>query len=251
MQRFLSEFKDGINAYFEAVGIIRTHRLWIFLLIPGFISLLFGGLMVYGAIVLSGEISTSIGNSYPWEFGADFVRKAAGFLGAVLVWAGALFTYKYVVLILVAPFMSPLSERVERLITGRQGKNSGCSPVRAARELWRGIRISLRNIIRELLLTVLILIVSAILPFLAIFGGPLIFAVQAYFAGFGNIDFTLERHLGVRGSVRFIRNHKGLAVGNGVIFVLLLMIPVVGLFLAPGLSTVAGTIRTVEHLGQR
>jgi hypothetical protein len=33
--------------------------------------------------------------------------------------------------------------------------------------------------------------------------------------------------------------------------VLLLMIPVVGLFLAPGLSTVAGTIRTVEHLGQR
>jgi CysZ protein len=116
------------------------------------------------------------------------------------------------------------------------------------RELVRGIRVSLRNILRELLLTLIVLVISGLLPFLAIFGGPVIFAIQAYYAGFGNMDFTLERHLGVRGSVRFVRNHKGLAIGNGAVFVLLLMIPVVGLFLAPGLSTVASTIRTIEHL---
>jgi CysZ protein len=248
MRRFLSEFKDGINAYFEAVVIIRRHGLWIYLMIPGMISLLFGGLVAYGAFALSGEIGAAISNWYPWEFGARFIGKIAAFLGAALIWAGALFTYKYIVLILVAPFMSPLSERVERLITHRSGENSGCSPVRAMRELVRGIRVSLRNILRELLLTLIVLVISGLLPFLAIFGGPVIFAIQAYYAGFGNMDFTLERHLGVRGSVRFVRNHKGLAIGNGAVFVLLLMIPVVGLFLAPGLSTVASTIRTIEHL---
>jgi len=248
MYRFIREFKDGIYAYFEAVNLIRLHRLWIYLMIPGLISLVFGALVAYGAYVFSGEAASAVVAWYPWEVGAKLIGRIAGFLGAILIWAGALLTYKYIILIVVAPFMSPLSERVEHIITSRSPVSRGVGLIRVFRELWRGIRISLRNMIRELLFSLLVVIVTAMLPFLAIFSGPVVFALQAYYTGFGNMDFTLERHLGVRGSVHFVRGHKGLAVGNGVVFLLLLMIPVLGLFLAPGLSTVAATIRTVERL---
>jgi len=154
--------------------------------------------------------------------------------------------YKYVILILVAPFMSPLSERIENHLNGSSAPVKFNIP-RIIREIVRGIRISLRNIIRELLLTVVLLLIGLI-PIIGLISAPAIFALQAYFAGFGNMDYTLERHMGVRGSVRFVRTYKGLAVGNGLVFLLILMIPVVGLFIAPCLSTIAATVETVKRL---
>ena len=113
--------------------------------------------------------------------------------------------------------------------------------------MWRGLRISLRNIFREIFYTVILLILGFI-PLIGLVNSVLILAVQAYFAGFGNMDYTLERYFGVRESNDFVKRHKGLAVGNGTIFLLLLAVPVIGLFMAPALATVAGTIETIEKL---
>jgi CysZ protein len=143
--------------------------------------------------------------------------------------------------------MSPLSERVEAYLTGIENYTR-FSIGRMFKEIFRGIRLTVRNLIRELLLSLVVLIVTGIFPLIAIFSGPAVFAIQSYYAGFGNMDFTLERHYGVKGSVAFVRNHKGLAVGNGIPFLLMLMIPVVGVFLAPGLSTVAATLETVPRI---
>ena len=75
--------------------------------------------------------------------------------------------------------------------------------------------------------------------------------IQAYYAGFGNADFTLERRrYKVNDSVRFMRQNRALALGNGAGFLLLLLIPVVGLVLAPGLGAVAATIDSVEAIDQ-
>jgi CysZ protein len=62
------------------------------------------------------------------------------------------------------------------------------------------------------------------------------------------MDFTLERHFDIKGSVRFVKDFKGLAIGNGIPFILMLMIPVAGVFFAPSLVTVAATIEIVERL---
>ena len=65
--------------------------------------------------------------------------------------------------------------------------------------------------------------------------------LQAYYAGFGNMDFFLERHYGVKGSASFVRRYNGAAFANGVIFLLILLIPVIGLVLAPFMATIAAT----------
>ena len=72
--------------------------------------------------------------------------------------------------------------------------------------------------------------------------------VQAYYAGFGNMDYTLERHFKYRESVKFIRRHRGIAIGNGLVFILFLIIPVIGVILVLPMSVTAASIKTVELL---
>jgi len=80
-------------------------------------------------------------------------------------------------------------------------------------------------------------------PFAAVF----IFFVQAFYAGFGSMDFTLERHFNLNDSVRFVRRYRGVAIGNGAIFLLLLMTGL-GFLIALPISTVAATSEVVKRL---
>ena len=114
------------------------------------------------------------------------------------------------------------------------------------KDLFRGLRIAFHNIIRELFYMILILIVGLI-PFFSPIAPFLIIGVQAYYAGFGNMDYTLERHASVKNSIRFVRANKGLALGNGLVFLGLLAIGI-GFLIAPPLAAVAATVETTKRL---
>jgi CysZ protein len=43
-------------------------------------------------------------------------------------------------------------------------------------------------------------------------------------------------------SIAFIRQHRGMALGNGMIFYLFMLIPVLGWMLAPSYAVIAATI---------
>ena len=55
------------------------------------------------------------------------------------------------------------------------------------------------------------------------------------------MDFTMERYFSVPEAVSFVRDHKLYALGNGIVFVGLLLIPIVG-------AVVACTIRGLPRL---
>ena len=99
----------------------------------------------------------------------------------------------------------------------------------------------------ELLLTIPILLLGFI-PVIGLFSTVLLFLVQAYYAGFGNMDYTLERHFKYNESLQFVSNHRGLAIGNGIVFMLFLLIPVIGVILVLPLSVTAASVKTVEAL---
>jgi len=241
----ISGFIQGVSSYAKALEFINRHRLWSYVVAPILISLILGLLLLGTAWAYSDDLGQWIMEKYPWQRGKAVLESASSFLGGLIFMIFGLLVFRHVVMALSAPVMSPLSEKIEEIIAGRHGQ-VGFSVKKAIGDLVRGIRISLRNVLREMVLTIL-LFLFGLIPLFSIFSAVGIFLVQAYYAGFGNIDFTLERHYGVADAVRFVRRNAGMAIGNGVVFLLLLFTGI-GFILALPLGTVAATIETVKRL---
>ena len=230
---------DGFASYFSVLGFISKHNLYGYFVLSGIISLLLGGLIFTASYLLSDTLGSLLFDLYPFERWSDYVHKILNVAAGGMVILLGFVLYKYLLLICIAPFMGPLSAKVEAIITG-EPTDTKFSLKQTSYEIIRGIRISLRNVVREIIIT-LGLFILGLIPIFTAFVTPMIFLVQSYYAGFGNFDYYLERRATVKESIRYIRQKRGLVIGNGAGFMLLLLIPVLGLFLAPVMSTVAAT----------
>ncbi|HRN93049.1 MAG TPA: EI24 domain-containing protein, partial [Ferruginibacter sp.] len=75
-----------------------------------------------------------------------------------------------------------------------------------------------------------------ITPLIALF-------VEFYYVGFSMLDYNSERNnLNYHQSIRFVGQHKGLAIGNGMVYYAMHLIPIVGWLLAPSYAVVAATL---------
>ncbi len=241
----INEIINALGAYTKSFQLISKHRLWGYALVPALISFLLAAGIFATAWGVSDNIGGLIMSWYPWEWGSNVVERIATITGGLLVGIIGLLIYKNLVIVLAGPFMSPLSEKVENILTGGAGTIQFSIP-QMIKDLIRGLTLALRNIIREITFTILLLLIG-IIPIFSPFTTASIFLVQSFYAGFGNFDFFLERHYKVRGSVQFMRNHRGAAIGNGAVF-LLLIFTVIGVLVAPVLGTIAATIQGVELL---
>ena len=242
----ITGFIDGATSYIKAFRTISNLKLWSYILAPALISIILGFLILGSAWGISDQLGDWVISIYPFEWGRNTLGKIADVFGALFVIAIGFILFKHLVIALASPFMSFLSEKIERYIKGEQSLG-GFSAAQMLEDLVRGITIAIRNIIRELFFTLLLFLLGIFIPILSPIIAPAIFLVQAYYAGFGNMDFTLERHFKVRGSVRFVRQNRGLALGNGTIF-LLLFLTGIGFLVALPLGTVAATTETLKRL---
>ena len=235
----------GLEAYSGTFALISKLKLWKYFAIPIAISVITAltiGITAYG---LSDNIGRFISGIWPWDFGKETFTSISTFIGAIAIIAIGLILYKHIIMALSAPFMSPVSEKIEAYLIGSESHKHRNTSFQ--QQLWRGIRINLRNLGKELLITIPILILKFI-PVINIFSTVLLFLVQAYYAGFGNMDYTLERHFKYRESVQFVRKYRGIAIGNGIVFILLLLVPVIGIILVLPLSVTAASLKTVTLL---
>ena len=235
---------NGLKTYGTSFGLVTKLKLWKYFAIPMTISLLTAILIGVTAYGLSDNMGHWIEQIWPWEWGKHGFFIFAEILSALLIITIGFILYKHIVMALSAPFMSPVSEKIEAHLLGKNHTHKE-SNFRA--QLWRGIRINVRNLGMELLLTIPILLFSLI-PVIGIISTVLLFLMQAYYAGFGNMDYTLERHFTYDKSVQFVRKHRGEAIGNGIVFMLFLLIPVIGVILVLPLSVTAATKHTIELL---
>lgn len=235
----------GIQAYSSALTLISRLRLWNFFYIPIAISVITASIIFLTAYGLSDNISEFITRLLPYWADNSWVKGIFSFISGMVILIIGLILYKHIIMALSAPFMSPVSEKIESYLTGIERHNHRNTTFRE--QLWRGIKINMRNLGKELLITIPILLLKFI-PVVNIFSTILLFFVQAYYAGFGNMDYTLERHLNYHKSIQFLKKHKGIAIGNGIVFILFLFIPVIGVILVLPLSVTAASINTVKLL---
>jgi len=239
----IKDFIASIKAYFKAIKLIKELGLIKYFLIPAGLGLLLGIIFISTAYGLSDNIGEFIAKYWKFEFGKGVIQSISNFIGGISVILIGIILYKHILMALSAPFMTPLSEKVEKHLTGNIRKENG----KAIYQLIRSIKLNTKNLIMELVITIPLMILSFI-PVIGIFFMLLSFYYQAYFAGIGNMDYTLERHLNYKESALFYKKYKGVAVGNGTVFTLLLFIPFVGIILSLPISTVAATIETVKKL---
>lgn len=234
----------GIKAYASALGLISTLGLWKYFAVPVLISFITASLIGLSAWSWSDNIANTIDLLWIWEWGADWFHGFAEILGGILIIILGLIVYKHIVMALSAPFMSPVSTAIEHHFLGEKHIHRNTSNTS---QLWRGIRVNVRNLAMEIFITIPLLILSLI-PVLNIVTTVLLFLVQAYYAGFGNMDYTLERHYGYKESVGFVKRHKGVAIGNGIIFTIMLFIPVIGVLMVLPLSVTAASSQTIRFI---
>ncbi|MGB0879281.1 MAG: EI24 domain-containing protein [Polaribacter sp.] len=234
---------SGINAYFGAFRLISDLKLWKYFVIPILISIITFVLIFVEAYVLSDNVGNFIAKIWIWDLGKETFTTISNFFGGIIVLIIGLILYKHIIMALSAPFMSPVSEKIEHHFYGNVKDLHRKSSF--LEQLIRGIKINIRNLLKELLITIPILLLKFI-PVVNIFSTILLFLVQAYYAGFGNMDYTLERHLNYRESIHFVGKNKGVAIGNGIVFMLCLLIPVFGIILVLPLSVTAATVETVK-----
>jgi len=236
---------SGIKAYFGAFSLISKLKLWKYFAIPMLISLVTAIAIFGSAYTLSDNIGAFISKIWIWDWGHETFATISNFIGGLIVVVIGLILFKHIIMALSAPFMSPVSEKIENHLTGITNHNH--RNTNFYQQLIRGIRINGRNLIMELLITIPLLLLKFI-PIINIFSTILLFSLQAYYAGFGNMDYTLERHFQYKQSLQFVRKNRGLAIGNGIVFILFLLIPVIGVILVLPLSVTAATVKTVEAL---
>ena len=169
----LKEIIISIQAYSHTHRFIIRHRLWKWILIPGLIyTLLFCAGIYLFAVSSHSAIEFMLQKSGIAEWIKNSWLSFLLIFTQIIVYLIFLLFYfslfKYLFLIIGSPLFAYLSEKTESII---EGKKFPFSFKQLLRDIVRGIKLALRNMLWQTVYTVSILILSFIPPSLLTFNG--------------------------------------------------------------------------------
>lgn len=250
---FWPDLRKGISSHIRGLEFIARHNLWHYFLYPALMlaALLIGGywsiLQLSDWIVAHGMEYLGLngtGSTDDWLGWLAFAGKlVVGFILKFFFFIIFATYVKYIVLIICSPVLALLSERIDEIVSGRKYPfNFG----QVVHDAFRGMLVALRNMALQTLIIVACFFIGLI-PVVGWLTIPVLYVVSWYFLGFSMMDYTYERmRLTVRQGAAFTRRHKGIAIGNGFIFSMILLLPFIGVIIAPILSVVAATLAVLE-----
>jgi CysZ protein len=243
----LKEIIIAIQSYYKAHHFIREHRLWKWIIIPGIVyTILFIISMYFFGRTANGFIEWL---SLKTGLKTWIDKNGTGLLGFFFAFAGIMLwliqmlfyfsLFKYIWLIVGSPVFAYLSERTDSIV---ENKNFEFDTKQFIKDVFRGIRIALRNCLWQSVYMISIVLLSLI-PVAGWLTPLLALLVECYYYGFSMLDYSFERkRMTVSESIYFIGNHKGLAIGNGLMFYLMQLLPIFGWVLAPAYAVIAATL---------
>jgi CysZ protein len=243
----LKEIIIAIQSYQKAHAFIRANNLWRWIIIPG---------IIYTMLFLAGMYFfwTSTDNAVSYltrRIGLDqwLSSQKSGLLNFLFLMGGIMLKlilgffyfslFKYVFLILGSPVFAYLSEKTEAIM---EGKDFPFSFGQLLKDIARGVKLAVRNTLWQTVYAVSLLLLS-FFPIVGWITPVIALSIECYYYGFSMLDYSCERHkLSPAESITFVGRHKGLAVGNGMVFYLMHFVPVIGWVLAPAYAVIAATI---------
>ena len=241
----------AIQSFYKAHYFIRENKLWKWIIIPGIIyTILFIVSMYFFGSTANAFIEWL---SLKTGLKTWLDKNGTGFLGFLFAFSGIMLwliqmlfyfsLFKYIWLIVGSPVFAYLSEKTAAI---SENKEFVFNSNQYIKDILRGIRIALRNCVWQsvymisILLLTLIPIVGWLMPLMALL-------IECYYYGFSMLDYSFERKkITTSESIYFIGNHKGIAIGNGLMFYFIQILPVVGWILAPAYTVVAATLSLHE-----
>jgi CysZ protein len=247
----LKEIIIAIQSYHKAHHFIGKHKLWKWIIIPGIIYTI---LFIVSMYFFGSTANTFIEwLSLKTGLKTWLDKNGTGFLGFLFAFGGIMLwliqmlfyfsLFKYIWLIVGSPVFAYLSEKTASI---SENKEFVFNSNQFIKDIFRGIKIAFRNCLWQSVYMISILLLSLI-PIIGWLMPLLALLVECYYYGFSMLDYSFERKkITTSESIYFIGNHKGIAIGNGLMFYMIQLLPIVGSVLAPAYAVVAATLSLHE-----
>lgn len=247
----LKEIIISFRAYFQAHQIIKKHRLWKWILIPG----IFYSLLAWVGFIFFWKSSN---DATAWILTKAGVKQwldqlQDGWISFLFI-TGQIFLHllliliyfsyiKYIFLIVASPIFSYLSEKTSSIIRNEQ---TTFTYQELYADILRGSYVAIRNLFWQSVYMIT-LFIFCFVPIVGWLAPVLFFFMESYYVGFSMIDYCHQRNNTPLLTSRFIINHhKGLAIGNGIVFYSMHLIPILGWVLAPSYAIIASSVSIHE-----
>lgn len=247
----LKELILSIRAYFYAHRFILQHKLWKWMIIPGILyTFLFVEGMNYFSqtssifiewIILKTGLKTWI-DSLSSDLIGFFITMGSFWLWfTLLLFYFALF--KYLFLIVFAPFFSYLHMRIAAI---QQNEPFVFNKPIYNKLVMRAVRLNITNLLWQTVYLIPIVLVCT-LPIIGWFTPIFTILMECYYFGYGMLDYGLATEKRSKiAAAHYVSLHKGLPIGNGLLFYMLHLIPIIGWMTAPFYALIAAHLNTQE-----
>ncbi|MBE7172294.1 MAG: EI24 domain-containing protein [Williamsia sp.] len=243
----LKEIIIAIEAYFRAHRFIRKHRLWKWIILPGILyALLFcAGMFLFikssnkAVLYLSSLINLPNWLQQQKNDFLSFLFVMGGFTMQLVLLLFYFSLFKYGFLIIGSPLFAYLSEKTQAILGGGDAADTS---TQLSKVVGRSTVTALRNALWQTVYILSLLILSLI-PLVGWIIPVFMLVIECYYYGFSMLDYSCARHgLSPAQSAPYINKHRGLAIGNGLLFYCMHLVPVVGWVLAPAYAMVAAAV---------
>lgn len=239
----LKEIVIAVQSWGEAHQFIRQHKLFRWIVVPGIIyTLLFIlGMLIFwhSADVAISWVSSKL-NVETW-----LQKVSSTWLSFLFVMTGVMMRlilvlfyfsfFKYLILIIGSPVFAYLSEKTEAII---EGKEHSFNWPELKKDCIRSIKLAMRNCGWQSVYLIALILLS-FFPVVGWITPVIALLMECYYFGFSMLDYSYARaNLTPSQSIAFTGRHKGLAIGNGVLFYIMHILIV----LAPAYAIVSATL---------
>ena len=215
--RFFRNLFIGYKAFIKAFRFIIQHKIYWYTAIPAVLML---GIYQIGHMIQM-HVPHSEANNMN-----DIIWYMIRLLVEISISLLLMRFAKYLVVIILSPLLSHLSQKVEFILTGNE---YAFNLKQLLHDVRRGFRIAIRNIMWEYFFFIIVYLIAR-LGWSDARESPLfylIFVIGFFYYGFSFLDYVNERlRLNVDQSVQFARKNRGLAIAIGSIYSIMIWVPI-------------------------